>query len=74
MNFDRLVAIDVQLNSRTVNLIKISDDLLDCFVQIGFAVLILHVTYWHVDFVFWSEVNTVLILRDFVGNLCSADY
>lgn len=74
MDFDGLITIDVELDSRSVHLIKISYYLLNSFVKIGFAVLVLHVTHWHVNFVFWGKVNAVFVLGDLVGNLCSTNY
>lgn len=48
--------------------------MLGCFGEVSFAVLVLHVGDGHVDFVLWSEVDAVVVERDFVGDFNVADY
>lgn len=36
--------------------------------------MVLHVGDGHVDFVLWSEVDAVVVERDFVGDFNVADY
>lgn len=69
MYLDRLVAIDIQLHTRPVDLVQIFDDLFCSFIEIHAAVLVLHVAHRHVDFVLGCKVYAVVVLRDLVADL-----
>lgn len=74
IDLDLLQSVDVHLHSGAVDLVEVAQDLLDGLVEIGLAILVLHVGYRHVDLVLWCEVDAVVVLRDLVGDLDTADY
>lgn len=66
--------IHVNLHSWPVDLPQVFQDLLDGLVQVGLAVLVLHIRHWHVDLVLWGEVNAVVVGWDLVGDVHSAHH
>lgn len=74
MDLDGKVGVDVQLNSGPVHLIQVLEDLLSGLAQIAVAVLVLHVADWHMNLELWGEIDAVIVLRDLVGNVNSANH
>ena len=74
VHLDLLQPVDVHLHTWPVDLVQVAQDLLDRLVQVGLAILVLHVRHRHVDLVLGREVNAVVVLRDLVGDLHAADY
>lgn len=69
VELDWATLVDVELNSWTINITKVLQDLLDCFVEVTHTVLVLHVGDRHVDLVLRRKVNTEVIFWDLVGKL-----
>lgn len=74
IDLDLLQPVDVHLHAWSVDLVQVAQDLLDCFVEVGLAILVLHVGNRHVDLVLGGEVDAVVVLRDLVRDLDTADY
>lgn len=74
IDLDLLQSVDVHLHAGSVDLVEVAQDLLDGLVEVGLAILVLHVRHRHVDLVLWGEVDAVVVLRDLVGDLDTADY
>lgn len=73
IDLNRKVSINIHLNSRSIHLIQIPENLLSGLVQVGLTILILHIANWHVDLVLRGKVDTVLVLWYFVWNVHSAN-
>ena len=69
-----LTAIDAHLHPWTIDLPQILKDLLSSLIEIGLAILVLHVGHRHMNLVLGSKIYTVIVLRNLVGNFHSTNH
>lgn len=74
INLDRLISIDIDLYTGSINICQIFYDLFGGLMEIVFAVLVLHVGDGHVEAALGGEVDAVLVLGDLVGDLDAGYY